>query len=609
MERFVLTQFSPVHKLKLTVDAPVTMPFRYRVEGMDLKPVRTEADGRFRLVFEAGPLRAWSPVESFMPPDMPRISHILFSTAKSWSDVATAYAATVDARIDVPSLKPIAAQVLGEETDRDKAVAKLTNYVRKLVRYTGIEFGDAEVVPHTPQETLTRHYGDCKDQAALLVAMLRAAGYHADVALLQSGFGADVAADMPGLGAFNHAIVYVAGKPSLWIDPTFRYGPPLDLPLSDQGRWALVVDPLTRKLVHTRRRIIARTAVIDTLNMTWRKEMVGTPGNRLAAAVRVRRDCGIRYALMSREDVANWWKKYMKEKYHSARLTSFHLSSSQDLSKPFSLSAEVADAQVGGVDDTEAVAILRPSEFFKCLPSLLWKTELEDKESPSRWEEPPLSQRQTPLVLPEPQICEWQFSIVPPPGYVPRPLPDDVSKHYGPVTFDSIYERKGDAVVVTFRLDTGPGVLTAEEAKALQRGIAELGAQGDLSEWKVTVTFDNAVARHLAAGRFKEGLAICRRAVEQHPDQASQHWCYAHVLQKAGQGEAARQEAPRGRAGAEVGRRIRRPGAGAHPQPARRALSTRHGLERRRRGLPQVSRTQSLGLGDAGRLRHSPRTQ
>jgi transglutaminase-like putative cysteine protease len=64
------------------------------------------------------------------------------------------------------------------------AVEKLN----REIRYTGIEFAEASVVPRTPAEVLKRKFGDCKDKAALAVALLRAAGIEAHVALLLSSF-------------------------------------------------------------------------------------------------------------------------------------------------------------------------------------------------------------------------------------------------------------------------------------------------------------------------------------------------------------------------------------------------------------------------------------
>ena len=60
-----------------------------------------------------------------------------------------------------------------------------------------------------PSEVIQRHYGDCKDKANLLVAMLRAAGIKANLALLDVGPGPDVSTALPGISLFDHAIVYV----------------------------------------------------------------------------------------------------------------------------------------------------------------------------------------------------------------------------------------------------------------------------------------------------------------------------------------------------------------------------------------------------------------
>jgi hypothetical protein len=132
--------------------------------------------------------------------------------------------------------------------------AAILDYVDAEVRYTGIEFGEAAIVPHEPSETLALKYGDCKDKATLLVAMLRAAGVPAYVALLNAGSRLDVPADLPGMGLFDHAIVFVPGaqgEADLWIDATDQYARLGQLPINDQGRRALIARPETKALVKT----------------------------------------------------------------------------------------------------------------------------------------------------------------------------------------------------------------------------------------------------------------------------------------------------------------------------------------------------------------------
>jgi hypothetical protein len=106
-------------------------------------------------------------------------------------------------------------------------------------------------VPHPPKETLKQGYGDCKDKAVLLLALLRAAEIPANVALLNAENREDVPADLPGIGMFDHAIVYVPGSPALWIDATDDYARAGQLPSADQGRIALVAAAGTTSLVTT----------------------------------------------------------------------------------------------------------------------------------------------------------------------------------------------------------------------------------------------------------------------------------------------------------------------------------------------------------------------
>jgi hypothetical protein len=108
------------------------------------------------------------------------------------------------------------------------------------------------MIPAAPRETLARGFGDCKDKATLLIALLRRAGFTADVALLSTGPGWDVDPALPGQGGFDHAIVrvVVAGK-DLWIDATEDLLPVGQLPVRDQGRRALIAGPGVRALVTT----------------------------------------------------------------------------------------------------------------------------------------------------------------------------------------------------------------------------------------------------------------------------------------------------------------------------------------------------------------------
>src|SRR5262249_12023900 len=147
--------------------------------------------------------------------------------------------------------------------DVRKIADALLAYIHREVRYTGVEFGDASIVPRTPSETLQRRYGDCKDQALLLVGLLRAAGVAANVAVLRASNTDDIDPTMPGLRRFNHAIVYVPAA-ALWIDPSNEFARAGELPSWDRNRWALVADAGTRAPVRTPDAPLATNRVVET---------------------------------------------------------------------------------------------------------------------------------------------------------------------------------------------------------------------------------------------------------------------------------------------------------------------------------------------------------
>ena len=205
----------PMAHSSLTLDAPASLPLRFgNLLLPDLKPVRTEANGRVAYVFELGPLEGLEPREPNLPPDVARYPEIDFSTGASWQAIAAEYAKIVDSHAVPAEVQPIVDELIAGKTTAAEKEAAILDYLDREVRYTGIEFGEAALVPHDPAETLSQKYGDCKDKATLLVTMLRAAGVPAYVALLNVGSRMDVPEDLPGMGVFDHAIVYVPGMPA-----------------------------------------------------------------------------------------------------------------------------------------------------------------------------------------------------------------------------------------------------------------------------------------------------------------------------------------------------------------------------------------------------------
>lgn len=124
-----------------------------------------------------------------------------------------AAAATPDAAI-----AKLAAQLTQGLADQHAKAAALSDWVRRNIRYVAVYLGPGGVVPHPAASVLANRYGDCKDHAVLLQALLGASGIQSSAALV-NGDDAYRLPAVPSLGVLNHVIVYLP-QLQLFLDPT-----------------------------------------------------------------------------------------------------------------------------------------------------------------------------------------------------------------------------------------------------------------------------------------------------------------------------------------------------------------------------------------------------
>ncbi len=129
---------------------------------------------------------------------------------------------------------------LGSEEQKILAALAL---VQQEVRYFGVEMGQNSHRPSHPNEVFKRRFGDCKDKAQLLVALLREMDIDAWPALVSNEQNRGVADWLPSPKAFDHVIVKVRLKgETFWLDGTrnHQHGKLARLGLPDLGL-ALVI--------------------------------------------------------------------------------------------------------------------------------------------------------------------------------------------------------------------------------------------------------------------------------------------------------------------------------------------------------------------------------
>jgi hypothetical protein len=144
-----------------------------------------------------------------------------------------------------PGIEALAADIAAAHPDRAGRLRAAYERVASL-RYVAVELGVGAFRPRTPEQVWRQRFGDCKDKANLLVAVLAKLGIPAEFALVNR-FDTTFT-EFPGW-QFNHALARVPAAPAagqatdLWLDTTDRLVPFGIIAPGDLGRDALVFAP------------------------------------------------------------------------------------------------------------------------------------------------------------------------------------------------------------------------------------------------------------------------------------------------------------------------------------------------------------------------------
>src|SRR6267142_2216678 len=163
----------------------------------------------------------------FDEPSMPAyeivLQRLLVSTTPDWEDVSKWYWQLCKGHLDAttPEMKKTVEELTADSKTEMDRLKSVFYYVSKKIRYMGLtpEKDRPGFEPHDVNLTFNNKYGVCRDKAALLVAMLKGAGFKAYPVLVNVGTKRDQDVPEP---AFNHAIVGVELKKGehVLMDPT-----------------------------------------------------------------------------------------------------------------------------------------------------------------------------------------------------------------------------------------------------------------------------------------------------------------------------------------------------------------------------------------------------
>jgi len=169
---------------------------------------------------------------------------IQLSSFANWEEVGRWYA-NLERTRRVPSatVRAKADELTRGLTTELQKIEALYDFAAKKIRYMSLAtLGVGGYAPHSADETIRNQYGDCKDKAALLAALLEAEGLHASSTLINPDRKLDL--DIPSPWPFTHVITMLQlGKDEIWMDPSAIVLPFRMLPYALRKKQALVMPP------------------------------------------------------------------------------------------------------------------------------------------------------------------------------------------------------------------------------------------------------------------------------------------------------------------------------------------------------------------------------
>ncbi|MBI1765846.1 MAG: DUF3857 domain-containing protein [Acidobacteria bacterium] len=176
----------------------------------------------------------------------------------SWKDVARYTAELSDPQAAFNDAMAAKARELTAnaktEFERIQAIGRYAQAVNYIAVSIDVGRGGGHR-PHAATDVFSKNYGDCKDKANLMRALLKPLGIEAWPVIIYSGDPTFVRPEWPTPGQFNHCIIavkvsdatnaptvikYPALGRLLIFDPTDEQTPVGDLPDHEQGSWALI---------------------------------------------------------------------------------------------------------------------------------------------------------------------------------------------------------------------------------------------------------------------------------------------------------------------------------------------------------------------------------
>jgi len=243
----------PVHESQVVVLEPKELPLQFHGIKLDGAVAETGDAGEFGirhswLVHDLQPRQP----EPFMPPLEETAPRVQASSYASWEDFGQWWWQLIEPGITVsPEMRTEVARLTDGLENRQQQVDAIYDFVANDIRYNAWEFGIHGYQPYAAPVIFSRRFGDCKDKAILLRAMLSEIDVEAWPVLIRrvadgqhGGLRYQEDLSLALVSDFNHCIAWIPAQEGVeegFVDGTARLHPRANLPYDDRGAEVLVV--------------------------------------------------------------------------------------------------------------------------------------------------------------------------------------------------------------------------------------------------------------------------------------------------------------------------------------------------------------------------------
>ncbi len=331
-------------------------------------------------------------------------------------------------------------------------VSAVYGFVVSQTRYVGLEFGIHGYKPYRVDDVLRRRFGDCKDKASLMHALLEALGIDSRLVLLRMRRLGRIPEAPASLAVFNHAILWVP-ELDLFLDGTASWTGSRELPGEDRGAVALIVNPDAPP-----RFVVVPEARPEENRTETRFEIGLAPDGRAtvhgASHVAGAQASEYRSAYLSAHERRAQLEKAFNRTFPGLRVEAVNVSDlariEDDVRMDFTLDVpNYAQPDAGGLRFTPFGGGAGYLESYASL-----------------------SERRHPLVLGQPMENRFEYRYVLPPGWAALEVPEDAAGEVPEAAFEVRHRVEGSTLVVSGHVILRAGRVAPERYAAFRDLVA-----------------------------------------------------------------------------------------------------------------------------------------